>query len=110
MNRLAKLEVQRSGFRECSPPSRLDAGNPSACLFGSTLALHSIEFWVVRFWRALQEALEESAKSGDGAHFGSEERQSRTESEERTKRNVAAKNETELVQRLADRISPVLVC
>jgi hypothetical protein len=44
-----------------------------------------IEFWVVRFWPASQLELEESAKS-DGAHFGSEER---------TKRNVAAKNKTE---------------
>src|ERR1700722_827253 len=93
-------------------PRSCDAGNTSTCLFGSTLALHSIEFWVVRFWRASQEEPEESAKLGDGAHFGSEERQSRTESEERkrTKRKFAAKNETELGQRLADRTSPVLVC
>jgi hypothetical protein len=84
-----------------APSHGCDGGNTSARLFGSTLAFHSIEFLGGKNCGALQQELEESAKSGDGVHFGSEQGK---------KRNVGAKNEIELVWRLADRTCPVLVC
>ena len=78
---------------------RCDAVNTGASSFGSTLALHSIECRAVRIVARFAIKSKESAKSGDGAHFGSEER----------KRNVGAKNEIDFVWLLADRTSPVLV-
>jgi len=53
VSRLAKLMIGISSVlafnRGCN------AGNTRACRFGSTLALHSIEFWAIRIVvRALQ--------------------------------------------------------
>jgi hypothetical protein len=78
-----------------------DTGNTSARLFGSTLALRSLNFLVVGIVAAWQSELKESPKSADSTHFGSGERK---------KRNVEIEDEIfDVAVPCADDASSVLV-
>jgi hypothetical protein len=79
-----------------------DAGNTSARLFGSTLALHSIELWAVRIVARLAIGIRRKYESGDSAQFGSGERK---------KKNVDAENQIfDDTVACADDTSSLLVC
>ena len=91
-------------IRECWSSLQLGAVNTRACLFGSRLALHSIEFRAGRIAAPdLQQRIKERLRTlVDGPRFGSEERK---------KRNVDVGNDIfDNAVPCADDTPSVLVC